>query len=289
MAVAWPGRLVRRFRERTPPSVDTPDTIQQADSGRTSRRGILAALGLGGAATALVTSARPAQAQTTETTTAPTEPAPYGTPSTEPMLVTAAPTDTRPYDTTTYDTSPEPRVLAAGGESTPPPKKIQPEDLPLLGAAKVLELTAAQASETVIARLDSLGVDEATAALLRAIAAHHRAYAEAISAAFGPGSPATPNPALLTLLGGPVFAEGTGAEVLKAMQEVEHHCSDTHQTLLGLLISTDAAALVASIVVIEARHAVVLGMLLGQPYGADELAIEDSADALLLEQIVGGK
>ena len=180
-------------------------------------------------------------------------------------------------------------MLAAGGESTPPPKKIQPEDLPLLGAAKVLELTAAQASETVIARLDSLGVDEATAALLRAIAAHHRAYAEAISAAFGPGSPATPNPALLTLLGGPVFAEGTGAEVLKAMQEVEHHCSDTHQTLLGLLISTDAAALVASIVVIEARHAVVLGMLLGQPYGADELAIEDSADALLLEQIVGGK
>lgn len=273
--------------------MDTPDTIQQADSGRTSRRGILAALGLGGAATALVTSARPAQAETTDST-APTDPSPYAPPSTEPMLVTAAPTetttyDTTAYDTTTYDTTTEPRVLAAGGESTPPPKKIQPEDLPLLGAAKVLELTAAQASETVIARLDSLGVDEATAALLRAIGAHHRAYAEAISAAFGPGSPATPNPALLTLLGGPVFAEGTGAEVLTAMHEVEHHCSDTHQTLLGLLISTDAAALVASIVVIEARHAAVLGMLLGQPYGADELAIEDSADALLLEQIVGGK
>jgi len=264
--------------------VDTPDTIQQAASGRTSRRGILAALGLGGAATALITSARPAQAQTTDTTIAPTEPAPYGTPSTEPMLVTAAPTDSEPDGM-----SPEPRVLAAGGESTPPPKKIQPEDLPLLGAAKVLELTAAQASETVIARLDSLGVDEATAALLRAIGAHHRAYAEAISAAFGPGSPDTPNPALLTLLGGPVFADGTSAEVLKAMQEVEHHCADTHQTLLGLLISTDAAALVASITVIEARHAAVLGMLLGQPYGADELAIEDSADALLLEQIVGGK
>lgn len=282
MAVVRLARLERRFRERTPPSVDNPDMIQQASSGRTSRRGILAALGLGSAATALITSARPAQAQTTDTTVAATATADT-TPSTEPMLVTEAPTDT--------SVTPEPRLLtaAAGTDTTVPPKKVQPEDLPLLGAAKVLELTASEAYGIAASRIDSLGLDEAATALMASLAAHHRAYAEALSALYGPGSPSAANSTLLETLGATTLADGSPADVLKTLHELEHHCSDTHQTLLGLLISTDAAALVASIQVVEARHGAVLAILAGQTYGAEELAIEDAADALTLDQITGGK
>jgi hypothetical protein len=255
--------------------------IHPANNGRTSRRGILAALGLGSAATALFTSARPAQAQTTDTTVAATATA-ETTPGTEPMLVTAAPDTTQPVG--------EPRALtSATPETTLPPKKVQPEDLPLLGAAKVLELTAADACERAAARADGLGLDDAGKALLAVLGAHHRAYAEALSALYGPGSPSAPNPALLELLGGTVFVEGSSADALQALHDLEHHCSDTHQTLLGLLLSTDAAALVASIQIVEARQGAVLSILLGKTYGADELAIDDAADALSLAQITGGK
>jgi hypothetical protein len=258
--------------------VDNPDMIHQTDSGRSSRRGILAALGLGSAATALFAAAQPAQAQTTDTTVAPTA---ETTPGTEPMLVTASP------DTT--EAAPIAALTSATPETTLPPKKVQPEDLPLLGAGKVLELTAAEACDAAAARTDGLGLDDAGKEFLAALGAHHRAYAEALSALYGPGSPSTPNDALLELLGGNVFAEGSASDALKALHDLEHHCSDTHQTLLGVLLSTDAAALVASIQVVEARHGTVLGLLLGQTYGADELAIEDAADALSVAQITGGK
>lgn len=277
MAVVRPGRLERRFRERTPPSVDNPDMIQQASSGRTSRRGILAALGLGTAATALITSARPAQAQTTDTTVAA---------ATE---TTASATETTVAATETTVAA-EPRLLtSASPDTTLPPKKVQPEDLPLLGAAKVLELTASEAYGIAASRIDSLGLDEAATTLMASLAAHHRAYAEALSAAYGPGAPSTSNSALLDALGATTLAEGAPADVLKTLGELEHHCSDTHQTLLGLLISTDAAALVASIQIVEARHGAVLALLQGQTYGAEELAVEDAADALTLDQITGGK
>ena len=252
--------------------------IHQTASGRSSRRGILAALGLGSAATALFASARPAQAQTTDTTVAPTADT---TPTETTVMATAE---------STPGTEPQPvaALTSASPETTLPPKKVQPEDLPLLGAAKVLELTAAEACESAAARADGLGLDDAGKELLAALGAHHRAYAEALSALYGPGSPSTPNAALHDLLGGSVFAEGSATDALNALHDLEHHCSDTHQTLLGLLLSTDAAALVASIQIVEARHGAVLAILLGKAYGADELAIEDAADALSLAQITGG-
>ena len=154
----------------------------------------------------------------------------------------------------------------------------------------MLELTAAAAYAQGNARITDLGLDEAQTALLAALEAHHRAYAEALSAAYGPGSPADANPALLAKIGGDTFNAGTGNEILAAAMAIEHAASDTHQTLLGVLRSTNAAALVASIQVMEARHGATLAVLLGQARGADGLgtAIDDAAGALSAADITGG-
>lgn len=225
--------------------------IQLADTGRKSRRGILAALGLGGAATAFAVSSRPAQAQESPTTEAPT-----------------------------------PALMAA--ESAPPPAGIQPEDRPLVDAAKVLELTAAAAYAIAGARASQLGLDASTTTLMATLGAHHQAYAEALSAAYGPGASKNANTALLEKLGGAAFASGSAADVMRAAHDLEHAAADTHLSLLGLVLSTDIASLIASIQVTEYRHAATLSALLGTAAATDEAAIEDGEDALSLDMITGG-
>lgn len=261
--------------------MDNPDTISTADAARPSRRGILAALGLAGVASAAGLAPRVAQAQEPDSDP---EPMPYGATDSIAPEVTAT---EGPVDAPTGE---GPTVIAtAAGESSPPPKKPQPADLPLIAAAKVLELTAYSAYSSVVSRLDTLDLPEAEHALFRALHEHHLAYAEALSALYGPGSPSEANPALATALRGDAFATGDAAAVRQAASDLEHAAADTHQTLLGLLQSTDAAALVASIQNVEARHAATLAFLQSGSYGADEPAIEDAASALSIETITGGQ
>lgn len=256
---------------------------QPAEIGRKSRRGLLAALGLGGAATAFALSSRPAQAQesgTTDTTVAPTETsAPTAeTPTTEPSVIATA-------ETTSETVAP----LGAAPETTLPPAAIQPEDRPYVAAAKVLELTAARAYGEANARIADLGLDGAGTALFAALEAHHKAYAEALSAAYGPGAPKDANPALFAQLGGDTFASGDSMAVLMAAHELEHAAADTYLDMLGTVRSTDIAALIASIQITEYRHAATIDAIMKMSGDTDDLALEDGAGALSVDTITGGK
>lgn len=218
--------------------MDTPDTNQRAE--HASRRSLLRALGIGGAAVAVLGSARPAAAQDAGTTT------------------------------------------------TAPPKHPDSDDLQLLSAAKLLELTAAAGYAALTAdRLAQLGFDDRTKELLTAIGAAHTAYAEALSALHGPGSPQAPSADVATLLNTAAFATGNQSTVLGAARAVEDKALDTHLALLEVLRSTNAAALVASIQIAEARHAAVLALLQGTTYDASAPVAEDGADALALADLTG--
>jgi len=243
--------------------VDTPDTMQPATSGQPSRRRLFSALGVGSAVTALVAAARPAAAQETPTTA-------------EPMLVSEAPTTT-------------PGAAAGAPSTTTPPRAPQAADLPLLGAAKVLELSAATAWSAAVARLDQLGYGDAAKELIADIERHHTAYAEALSALYGPGSPDAASATVGAKLGADAFGTGDGTAVLAAGVALEQAAADTHLSLLGQIQSTDAASLVASIQIVEARHAAVLAHLQGQPYGADSPAVEDGSHALTAADFAGDK
>ena len=251
-------------------------------------------LGLAGVASAAGLAPRMAHAQESETGP---EPAPYGaTDTVAPYGAYGVPAFTRAGITATEAPTAEPPttdgpmlISPAPTEAVTPPKKPQPADLPLIAAAKVLELTAHSLYSVAVGRLDSLGLPDEQHALVRAMHEHHLAYAEALSALYGPGSPSEANPALATALRDSDFASGDAAALMQAASDLEHAAADTHQTLLGLLQSTDAAALVASIQNVEARHAATLAFLRSGTYGADEPAVEDAASALSLDTITGGQ
>jgi len=228
--------------------VDNPDTIQRADIGQPSRRGLIVALGIGGMATAFAVSARPAAAQEGSTTTS-----------------TPAPTTTAvPVPTTTA-----------------PPQKPTRADLELLRFAETVERTAARGYLALTdARLAELGFDDPTTEVFRAITGHHRAYAEAISALHGPTNPRSPSDEIAGALGIAALADGDGPTVLEAAQNIEEILVGTHLDLIGTAQSTNTAALLASLQIVEARHAAVLARLRNLPYGASAQAFEDAADSL---------
>ncbi len=221
--------------------MDNPDTIQRADIGQPSRRGLLRALGIGGVATAFVASARPAVAQEGSTTT------------------TVAPLPT----------------------TTAPPKKPSRADLELLRFAEGVERTAARGYLALTdARLAELAFDEPTVDVLRSLTPHHRAYAEAISALHGPTDPRSPVIEIADALDIAALAAGDAAAVLAAAQSIEEMLVDTHLDLMGIAQSTNVAALLASIQIVEARHAAVLAGLRKLPYDATVPAFEDGAESL---------
>jgi hypothetical protein len=228
----------------TVPDVGTAERGGDLHSPGTGRRSLLAALGLGGVVAA-VGAARPAAAQDATTTT------------------TAG-------SATTATTT------------TAPPKAPDQADLDVLGFAKQMELTIADAFNTAFTKdkLDALAPDDVERELLNVLGAHHQAYAEAISALYGPGSPSSPSDELKTALGTDKLAGAALADVRTAAAAIEEAAVDTHLEILGMLRSTNAATLIASIQIVEARQAAVLGALAGQAYGADAPAEEDGTSSL---------
>ncbi|MFM9084970.1 MAG: ferritin-like domain-containing protein [Acidimicrobiia bacterium] len=89
---------------------------------------------------------------------------------------------------------------------------------------------------------------------------HHRAYAQALNGLYGEGASTQRSAAVIE-----AFADRVAdpSASLDALRELENVLAATHTALVGRLESTDAAALVASIVTTEARHAAVLAELAG--------------------------
>jgi len=151
-------------------------------------------------------------------------------------------------------------------DTTTPPRRPTAGDIELLGAAQSLELAARDLYRAAVAA--ELGGEHL--ASLACMAAHHDMASQSISAAIGGEAPQTRNDEVYDR-----FESGfTGDDVALTAHGLENSLVATHKFLLGELEGTEGSALVASILIIEARHAAALAAVAG-------LSPVDDADAFL--------
>lgn len=157
--------------------------------------------------------------------------------------------------------------------TTASPKRPTADDISLLGFAQTVEL-AAGALYDVALQLD--GFDTNQRAVLAAIREAHRAYAASLSAMLGRAAPQSVNPVFDTLKSS--FG-GDPAGALKAAYALESTAVATHTDIIGKLVATDGANLIASILIVEARHGTVLASM-NKATKLDDLLVNNEADAL---------
>ncbi len=141
-----------------------------------------------------------------------------------------------------------------------PPKRPSAADVELLVAAQGLELAALELYVTALA--GDASFDDLTRSTLGSIRQHHDAYAEALGGLLGRDSITTPDAALLSARSGD-FGGSDAAAIITAAHDLEKALVATHTGLVGQLTGTDGTGLIASILVVEARHIPVLATLLG--------------------------
>ncbi len=157
--------------------------------------------------------------------------------------------------------------------TTAPPKRPSTDDVDLLGFARSVELAARDLYDVA---LGTNAFDAEQRAVIATIRESHDAYAASISAILGRLAPQTPNPVVESLSS--TFS-GDKSKVLDAAYGLESTAVATHTEILGKLQGTDGASLIASILIVEARHGTVLAYLNGKT-GLDDLLVNEEADAL---------
>lgn len=145
----------------------------------------------------------------------------------------------------------------APAPTTAPPRRPEGDDVALLNFAASLELAARDLYGVAVAA--GIG-DGATAEALAGFERHHQAYAEALGALLGPRALRQRNDDVFDQL---ATSFASASEVVLAAHDLEEAAAATHTELLASLQSTEGAALVASILVAESQHAVVLASLAG--------------------------
>jgi hypothetical protein len=161
--------------------------------------------------------------------------------------------------------------------TTAPPRQPVGTDKALLGAAQRAELAAVALYDTALSGRQLVG-DERL--VLSGIREAHEAYAQALSAILGKAAPDIAEQLIVDQFGG-AFAGPIGA-MLEAANELENILVATHTELVGALQGTDGAALIASILVVEARHATVLADMAGVS-DLDQLLINDASPLAVAE------
>lgn len=157
--------------------------------------------------------------------------------------------------------------------TTAPAKRPSTDDVTLLGFAQSVELAVRDLYDVA---LGTSGFDADQRAVIATIRESHDAYAASLSAILGRLAPQTPNPVVDSLSSS--FA-GETSTVLAAAYTLESTAVATHTDILGKLQGTDGATLIASILIVEARHGTVLAYLNGKTE-LDDLLVNDEADAL---------
>jgi hypothetical protein len=104
----------------------------------------------------------------------------------------------------------------------------------------------------------------------------HDAYAASLSALLGRQAPQVVDPVFDKLKSS--FG-GDASTMLDAAYEIESTAVATHTDILGRLQGTDGARLLASILIVEARHGTVVAHLNGKT-SLDDLLVNTESDAL---------
>jgi ferritin-like protein len=161
----------------------------------------------------------------------------------------------------------------AATTTTSPPKLPTDDDVALLGFAQSVELAARELYDVA---LGTDGFDDNQRAVIATIRESHDAYAASLSALLGRLAPQAINPVVDDLessFGGDV------SSVLDAAYALESTAVATHLDILGELRGTAGASLIASILIVEARHGTVLAYMNGAT-GLDDLLVDTEADEL---------
>lgn len=155
--------------------------------------------------------------------------------------------------------------------TTAPPRQPLDGDRRLLGVAQRLELAAVALYDEA---LRGRQLDGEPRGVIAGIREAHEAYAQSLSAILGKAAPDIAEQAIVDELGG-AFAGPVGA-MLEAAAALENALVATHTELVGTLEGTDGTSLVASILVVEARHATVLADMAGVT-DLDQLLVNEAA------------
>lgn len=150
-------------------------------------------------------------------------------------------------------TTPTPSTAA----TTTPPRRPTEADVALLAYAQSVECTARDLYRLAV----EAGAGDEHVASLVAIAAHHDAYAQAISAVIGRSAPQERDEDLFRSTS--TAFRGSTEKVALAAHELENTLVVTHRSLLAKLDGIEGSALIASILITEARHATALAVIAG--------------------------
>ena len=147
-------------------------------------------------------------------------------------------------------------VLLSDGPAGAAPNAPTENDTALLSAAQAVELSAADLYQLAL----DAGIDDPTG-VIGVMARNHRAYAETIAGATGVSADARNDDVYDSLES--EFDTTDIGQFAEAGVELENTVVATHTELVGMYESETAVRLTASILVVEARHATVLGDMAG--------------------------
>ena len=131
-------------------------------------------------------------------------------------------------------------------------------DTELLASAQATALAVRDLYQAAVAA----GAGGEHVACLVSIAAHHDAYAQSISSLIGRAAPQARDSKVFSSNKAD-FGSDTMATALAA-HALENSLVAAHTELIGELVGTEGAALIASMVIIEARHVVALAAIAGK-------------------------
>ena len=163
-------------------------------------------------------------------------------------------------------------TAAATTTTTTPPRKPDAADIAVLGFLQTIELTVRDLYDIALGAQVFTDLTQEDIATIRQA---HNNYQQSISGLIGRQAPNHRSDALYKAWQGKF--KGDAATIAKAYASLENAAVATHVDGLSKLLSTDAAALIASILVVEARHATLLHQIAGQKNLADQLADDGAA------------
>ena len=143
------------------------------------------------------------------------------------------------------------------------PVRPTPADTVLLASAQATALAMRDLYQAAV----GAGAGGEHVACLVSIAAHHDAYAQTISSLIGRAAPQARDSKLFSANKADFGADTTAAAL--AAHTLENVLVAAHTKLIGMLEGTEGAALIASMVIIEARHVVALAAIAGKSPIAD--------------------
>lgn len=147
----------------------------------------------------------------------------------------------------------------AATTTTAPPQRPTNDDVALLQFAQSVELAVVELYDLA---LESDGVGDDLRALLTEVRATHLAYGQSLSAMLGVDAAGAASADVVDELADS-FGSGDDPDTATAAYELENIAVATHTEFAGLLVGIDGASLIASILIAEARHSLVFGVLAG--------------------------